>query len=533
MSASPADASTRRATALILILGPLAYGLLSLALGQDANWDLRNYHWYAGYALVSGRLGIDMVPSQTPSFYNPLLDAPLYLLGSTLPAPVAMFLWSLLHGLNFVLVFLLARELLRVRDARRRVWAAAAVAGVGVLGAGGISLLGTTFHDNLLSLGPLTGLLVIARNRRTLLEDGRLARAAAIAALAGLPAGAAMGLKQPAVIWCVGICFGFFFAAGGFRRRFALSFCCGLGILGGIALTNGWWMWHLWQSHGNPLHPYFNHVFKSHDAAISDYRDMHNLSMSPTLLDRLLLPFRWTLNPNIVGEIPLPGDTPWRDLRIPLLYAVAPIAAAAALVSGRSRAAERHLMAALALAFGTWAAMFSIYRYLVAMEFLAPLALCTAMAWLPLGRRTRAGLAAAALVVVQATTVPGTWGRVPWSRGLVEVEVPPIPAPADAMVLMAGYQPLSFAIPAFPPEIPFVRIQSNFIHPDSWDNGYIHRLRSRVAAHRGAFYALSTVPDTDLAEKAAEAYGLRLDPGSCRLVRSNLNEDLNLCALHH
>jgi len=526
------EASARRASTLILVLGPLAYGLLSLTLGQDANWDLRNYHWYAGFALLAGRHGFDMVPSQTPSFYNPLLDAPLYLVAATLPAPVAMGLWSLLHALNFVLVFLLARELLRIDDPRRRTWAAGAVAAVGVLGAGGISLLGTTFHDNLVSLGPLAGLLVVARARRTLFE-GPLARAAMVAALAGLPAGAAMGLKQPAVIWCIGICFAFFVAGGGFRRRFLLSLCCGLGILAGIAATNGWWMWHLWQTYGNPLHPYFNHVFRSPDAAISDYRDLHNLAMSPTLMDRLLLPFRWTANPNLVGEIPLPGETPWRDLRIPVLYVLAPLAALAGLVRGGTRPAERHLLGMMALAFATWAAMFGIYRYLAPLEFLAPLGICVALAWLPLGAGIRAALAGVLLLAVQATTVPGTWGRVPWSDRLVEVEVPPIADPARTMVLMAGYQPLSFAIPAFPPGIPFVRIQSNFIHPDSWDNGYIHKLRARVAAHRGDFYALSTVPDTDLAEEAVAAYGLRLDRASCRLVRSNLNEDLNLCALHH
>jgi hypothetical protein len=531
------SARARRHAALVLVLGPVAYALLSLGLGQDANWDLRNYHWYAGYAFLEGRHGFDMLPSQTPSFYNPLPDVPLYLLASNLPARLAMFLWSLLHGLNFAFVFLLGRELLRVADPVRRVWAAAAAAAVGVLGAGGLSQLGTTFHDNLIGLGPMLGLLVVARGRSALFE-GRLSRALAAAALAGLPAGAAMGLKQPAVIWCVGICFAFFAAPGPFGRRFLLSFASGIGILAGIALSGGHWMWFLWETYGNPLHPYFNHVFRSPLAAISDYRDDHFLSLSPTLLDRLLLPFRWTADPNLVGEIPLPGETPWRDLRIPLLYALLPPAAAVAAwrgLRGRGQppAAERHFIAALALAYATWAAMFAIYRYLVPLEMLAPLGACVALSWLPLSPRARAGLAGGALALMLATTVPGSWGRIPWTERLVMVRVPEIPEPERAMVLMAGYQPLSFVVPHFPKAIPFVRIQSNFIQPDSWDNGYLHRLRARVAAHRGALYSLSTVPDTDLAEAAAAAYGLSLDRASCRTVASNLNEDLNLCVLRH
>ncbi|MDP9195674.1 MAG: hypothetical protein M3O22_02725, partial [Pseudomonadota bacterium] len=50
---------------------PLAFGILALVLGQDANWDLKNYHWYNGYAFLWGRWNIDILPSQTPWFYNP------------------------------------------------------------------------------------------------------------------------------------------------------------------------------------------------------------------------------------------------------------------------------------------------------------------------------------------------------------------------------------------------------------------------------------------------------------------------------
>ncbi|KTF40250.1 hypothetical protein [Xanthomonas translucens] len=40
--------------------------LLSLLLGQDANWDLRNYHLYNGYAALHGRLGIRIGGVQFP-----------------------------------------------------------------------------------------------------------------------------------------------------------------------------------------------------------------------------------------------------------------------------------------------------------------------------------------------------------------------------------------------------------------------------------------------------------------------------------
>src|SRR5262249_23616295 len=105
---SSARGASRAALLLCLII-PLGFGALALALGQDANWDLRNYHWYNAYRFLTGRLFTDLGAS-TP--YNPLLDVPFYLGGLLLPAKVFSFLWGTLHGLNFVVLYILARAVL-------------------------------------------------------------------------------------------------------------------------------------------------------------------------------------------------------------------------------------------------------------------------------------------------------------------------------------------------------------------------------------------------------------------------------------
>lgn len=46
---------------------PVLFGLVSLMLGQDDNWDMKNYHWYDPYALLHGRVGVDMAPGQWQS----------------------------------------------------------------------------------------------------------------------------------------------------------------------------------------------------------------------------------------------------------------------------------------------------------------------------------------------------------------------------------------------------------------------------------------------------------------------------------
>src|SRR4051812_21190792 len=53
---------------------------VALALGRDANWDIRNYHLYNPYALLEGRWGLDLAPAGLHSFLHPGLDIPFYML---------------------------------------------------------------------------------------------------------------------------------------------------------------------------------------------------------------------------------------------------------------------------------------------------------------------------------------------------------------------------------------------------------------------------------------------------------------------
>ncbi len=101
----PTAPSVRLTAIALAVAVPLGLVLLNLAMGQDANWDLRNYHWYNPYSFLNGRFFFDVVPAQTPSFYNPTLDVPFFLLGNAVPAPVAYSVLALVQSLNFVLLF--------------------------------------------------------------------------------------------------------------------------------------------------------------------------------------------------------------------------------------------------------------------------------------------------------------------------------------------------------------------------------------------------------------------------------------------
>ena len=117
----PKGDKARPLALLLLVLGPLLCGVAALQLGQDANWDLRNYHWYNAYALLDGRHGYDLLPSQTPFFYNPLLDVPVFLLGRLLSGQQLGFFLGVVQGLNFCLLFMIAHAVLIVPKSGRKV----------------------------------------------------------------------------------------------------------------------------------------------------------------------------------------------------------------------------------------------------------------------------------------------------------------------------------------------------------------------------------------------------------------------------
>lgn len=521
----PPHAHPARTWAFFLLgLAPLAFGCLAVWLGQDANWDLRNYHWYNAYAFLNGRYAVDLLPSQTPWFYNPALDVPFYLLATHVPAVAAGFILGAVQGLNFILLFMLAYASLIIPDLRSKVIVCAALSALGVLGGGGIAQIGTTFYDNVTSLGLFLSALLVMRNYDGLMQ-GALRKAFALAILCGLPAGMAMGLKLPCFTFCFGLCAAFWGTNGGWARRLTISFAFGVGILFGVTLTLGHWAWFLQTHFGSPLFPYFNEVFKAPLAPLSSARDMQYVPRS--LHDILLFPFIITISPFRAGEIP------WRDLRIPILYMLLPLAIIARQLFGRGLERTsiivpnlaRYLLWAGVLSYFAWLIMFGIYRYAVPIEMIAPLLIVFATDLVPTKPRVRVFFTAAILVIVALTIQPGNWGRrSSWLDHFIEVDMPPLGDTSNLMLLMAGFEPYAHIATQFPPEVPIVRIQSNFASPDQ-GKPINQVINERLDGHRGRFLILIPNWQHSFAADALRYFKLAADWKTCQIVRDHLFDD--------
>lgn len=496
-------------------------GLAVLILGQDASWDLRNYHFYNPYAFLNGRMGHDIAVGHVASYYNPLMHVPFYYAVTALPPKAVGFLLGLIPACNLFPIFAITRRTIGTASTSSIAWFCLAATLLGFLGAANLSEIGTSFGDNILSLVVLAAFyLILAQWER--LKSGTVGLAVAV--FAGVLCGSAIGLKQPFAIYAVGMCVAFFGLDAPFWRRFYLAFLFGVGVLAGTAATGGFWLLEMWHRFGNPLFPYFNQIFQSPWAAPAPYRDDRFIPRGPW--QWLFFPFLFNANPMRVGEI-------WfRDLRFPLLYLLLLGLLIKTLVIWKkpclsdsedrpdesNRYRGRFLLIFMAVAFITWMKMFAIYRYLVVLEFLAPLAIfmiCSKLFSRP-GRQKIAALATFALILF--TVMPGAWGRRPWADDYFGIKAVMPSIPRQSLVLTTGYDPMAYMIPYFPPEVRFLRIQGFLTGPSDTPNDTDRLMQRIVAEHTGPLFILHRSYEARSATAALEAYGLTIKTGECRTM---------------
>ncbi len=504
---------TPRRLAGLLAIAVLALGALSLGLGQDLNFDLLNYHYYDGYAFLHDRLDRDIVPAGQQGFQAPLIHVFHYLGIAHLPPRLFGFLLGVVHGLNLPLVFLLGLAVLQREDSRPRYGLALLAAIVGSLGPAAISLLGTTFGDNLVSLPALAALLLVLRDDEA---PPRLDPSTAALA-AGALAGCATGLKLTMASFQVALFVAAAVAWERGRRRWVRLALLAAGSTLGFLLSSGFWYWRLAQRFGNPVFPFANWLFRSPYHSTEGFRDAR--WMAHSAFD-LLRPFVDTAlgHPQRFLEIGM------RDLRFLLLLLAALLVLLVwARSLGRGGPApillDRRAVAFAAYwltAYLVWAWVFYYYRYIALLEFTAPLLLFVLLRPLvPAPRRLAIASALAAAIVL--TTHSESWGRRPWHTPWLALPVPPLGLQPDSLVLMVG-QPSAFAVPSFREDARFVSLTAvdRFQAPAAWDP----LVRQAVATQRGPILLLSNFEFSRAeCDQRASRLGLRPTP-RCEPIRN-------------
>lgn len=504
----------------IVLLSPLAFGGYALWVGQDASWDLRNYHFYNPFAFLTGRGGYDIAVAHVATYYNPLMYIPFYWAVVWLPPKAVGFLLGVIPGCNMLLLYGIAREVVRPLASPLRTAALClAIAASGMIGQTVLAETGTSYGDTIVSLPVLAAVWLILRHRERLAHS--VGSGWAVASGAGVLVGAALGVKLPFAVYAVGICAAFFALRLPFRQRFWLAFIFGLGVLAGAAVTSGFWMLEMWRRYQNPLFPYFNEVFRSPWGAIGSYRDERFIPKH--LLMWLLFPFWLNYDPIRVGEIP------FRDLRFPVLYVLlvalathwlwrlrkrAPLPAGVVEADGRMPVLGFFVVLTL-VCFVVWMKLFGIYRYIVVLELTAPLVAYLVLGALLRDGRRQAQAALACFLFILVTLQPGDWGRRAWSNDYFGFTPPRLPEPDRTIVLVTGHDAIAYMIPYFPPQVRFLRLQGYVTGPSDHPNETDRLMRRIVAEHTGPLYILYRVYEEWHAETTLADYRLESDPSTC------------------
>ena len=94
---------------VVALIGVAFTTVWAVFAGQDMNWDLRNYHYYTAYAWWQGKTNYHIAPAQVQNWLNPLVYAPYYWFIRHCRPVVSGAIFGGVAGLNFVLVYALAR----------------------------------------------------------------------------------------------------------------------------------------------------------------------------------------------------------------------------------------------------------------------------------------------------------------------------------------------------------------------------------------------------------------------------------------
>jgi hypothetical protein len=507
----------------------LGAGCLSWIYGPDNNWDLRNYHLYAPFALLDGRLSEDLEAAGSQTYFNPLIDLPFYLLSVRViphwPRLVA-FLAGIPFGLTVLVVLGLARMVLPQRQtwgqAGGQNWLAIGATAAGVTGTASLSEIGTTYGDTMIAVLVLGGLAVPL----ALLRNGQVRLATWLAAVtaASLSAGIAAGLKPAACIFAPGAALGLALTAGG-ARRFALTgavFC--LGWATGFAVVFAPWGVTVYRLFGNPVFPLLNDIFTS--PWISPVSGTDTRFLPKDLWEALFFPFFWLRGRTyVVAELGVRDPRfalAWLSLIVILWHVVR-----RRLQTGGGRSPIVGKPAAVlgiwfGVTFVVWEATFSILRYILALEVVTGILITLAVLILARGTQRRAiALTGAVLVAIFAVSSRPGWGRLrSYGAAAFDVQAPLVPDHA-AVVFVAS--PTAFVAPFLHGrDLMFVGIQDVPV-PSLLSQEVARRLQTRPV-----IMAVSYGSADNYADLTAK-FGFRIQADGCAPIRTDRQRGLVIC----
>jgi hypothetical protein len=443
----------RDAVSWVLVIGTSAFAFWFVAhRGQDQNWDLLNYHYYAGYALLEGRFRTDIAAAGVQTFLNPLPNAVSFAALRWLPFPASAWLVATVQLLSLPLLVMLGKELERDLPPHASGWPLWAALALCVLSPLWWSEVGTSFFSSttapLVLLGLLAGLRAMPRARAAdWASRGML--------LSGMAFGLAVGLKLTnalfAVAFAVALAVALLSTAHRSRWRAAAGWCAGAVL--GFAAT-AWWNAYLAMDWGSPVFPLYNAIFRS---PYYEPVNLHDIRWRFDSIGDFLAFLGSSVNLTLKTS-----EVAFADARLAI---VACLLVPAFLISLERRVRAGRLLEVNAVAasmifvcvsVAVWALLFAYQRYLIAVELLLGFAIWILLATLVSDRRILALALVTCLAGAMLRIHVADWRHVPAANhaNAFGLALPPELAATAADYLVLS-KPISYVFPFLHPQSRF------------------------------------------------------------------------------
>jgi len=459
----------RFATGLIVVLAGFVF---VKRRGQDVNFDLLNYHFYAGYSALHGRFDVDVAPAGLATFLSPHANA-LSFAALSLPFPWSTFAITAIQLSVVPIVLLLAKMTCR-GDRTATYVSTTAAALLGLLSPTWLGELGTTFSSSSTAV-PVLGALAATIHAMDTGASSRRRRSYLCAA--GALSALAMGLKLTNAPFLVAVFTIIAVDSLGRQPRFQVIENLGaasLGAIVGIAPIVPWYA-RLAFRYGNPVFPMFNGLFRSPYFAPTNWRDDRWRFDSLSDLARFIVTS--ARGSSKTGEV---AFTDARFLCLAILTAIASLVLIAVRVSNASRldgnetlapksdasrtasgaSAGRAMVVFLVVSGAIWAKVFAYQRYFIPAELVVGFGILAAVRMIARDEHRVAFVMTGVTILCAALVVVPDWGHTRFrGKRAAHWLRPALPAalasePADYLM----YDVLnSFMIPSFDRRSRFVR----------------------------------------------------------------------------
>jgi hypothetical protein len=181
------------------------------------------------------------------------------------------------------------------------------------------------------------------------------------------------------------------------------------------------------------------------------------------------------------------------------------------------------------VSFVVWETIFSIYRYLIPLELLAPIVLYILVSRVIRRRHTRPAVCLALFVVIAGAMRAPDFGRLPWGEDWFGTKVPRMAESNGGLVVMTSAEPLAFVVPAFPRGMRFIHLEGIF--SPTTETRLAAEARRIIAEHPGPLYLLSHRRGAAESRQTLVAYGLDAYWDRCVPVENRADPGVLLCEI--